>query len=173
MRNGMLYPPPVPARPTSGRGFGFWLGPAPAPGMVPRPLLLWRKPLLAANGGLIGTLGEAFGPAAVSGALIPTPRAVDARGSAQWKSWEEAMASGYGWLLTSAVLLPTPGAAEGRQVHLAQAVRLGQGGGRLNPAWVEWLMGWPIGWTDCAPSGTGRFRRWLRRHSCCSGSAPD
>ncbi len=20
--------------------------------------------------------------------------------------------------------------------------------GRLNPAWVEWLMGFPIGWTD-------------------------
>ncbi len=22
-------------------------------------------------------------------------------------------------------------------------------GGSLNPPWVEWLMGWPIGWTDC------------------------
>ena len=21
-------------------------------------------------------------------------------------------------------------------------------GGQLNPTWVEWLMGWPIGWTD-------------------------
>lgn len=21
--------------------------------------------------------------------------------------------------------------------------------GRLNPAWVEWLMGFPIGWTEC------------------------
>ena len=25
------------------------------------------------------------------------------------------------------------------------------GGGQLNPDWVEWLMGWPIGWTDLAP----------------------
>jgi hypothetical protein len=24
-------------------------------------------------------------------------------------------------------------------------------GGRLNPTWVEWLMGWPIGWTDLKP----------------------
>lgn len=23
--------------------------------------------------------------------------------------------------------------------------------GQLNPDWVEWLMGWPIGWTDLAP----------------------
>ena len=27
-------------------------------------------------------------------------------------------------------------------------------GGQLNPAWVEWLMGFPIGWTDLNASGT-------------------
>jgi len=26
-----------------------------------------------------------------------------------------------------------------------------QTGGRLNPEWVEWLMGWPIGFTECEP----------------------
>jgi hypothetical protein len=31
-------------------------------------------------------------------------------------------------------------------------------GGSLNPTWVEWLMGWPLGWTDCAASATDRFR---------------
>ena len=25
-------------------------------------------------------------------------------------------------------------------------------GGQLNPTWVEWLMGFPIGWTDCDAS---------------------
>ena len=24
-------------------------------------------------------------------------------------------------------------------------------GGKLNPTWVEWLMGWPLGWTDLNP----------------------
>ncbi|MFQ5593166.1 MAG: hypothetical protein ACE5HA_03355 [Anaerolineae bacterium] len=35
-------------------------------------------------------------------------------------------------------------------------------GGELNPTWVEWLMGFPIGWTDYAASATPSFRRWLR-----------
>ena len=24
-----------------------------------------------------------------------------------------------------------------------------QSGGKLNQEWVEWLQGFPIGWTDC------------------------
>jgi hypothetical protein len=39
-----------------------------------------------------------------------------------------------------------------------------QAGGSLNPTWVEWLMGWPLGWTDLKPSGTARFQAWLRSH---------
>jgi hypothetical protein len=31
---------------------------------------------------------------------------------------------------------------------------------RLNPRFVEWLMGWPIGWSDCAQPETG-LSRWL------------
>jgi len=29
-----------------------------------------------------------------------------------------------------------------------------QAGGPLNPTWVEWLMGFPLGWTDLEPSET-------------------
>ena len=40
-------------------------------------------------------------------------------------------------------------------------------GGRLNPLWVAWLMGWPIGWTDLEPLEMDRFRQWLRSHGAC------
>ena len=34
----------------------------------------------------------------------------------------------------------------------------------LNPFWVEWLMGWPLGWTDLKPLGMDKFRQWLQQH---------
>ena len=40
-------------------------------------------------------------------------------------------------------------------------------GGQLNPTWVEWLMGWPIGWTDLKPLAMDKFRSWRQRHGDC------
>jgi len=37
-------------------------------------------------------------------------------------------------------------------------------GGQLNPNWVEWLMGWPVGWTASAPLATDRFQQWSDSH---------
>ena len=37
-------------------------------------------------------------------------------------------------------------------------------GGALNPEWVAWLMGWPIGWTGLQPLEMDRFREWLQKH---------
>lgn len=37
-------------------------------------------------------------------------------------------------------------------------------GGPLNPNWVEWLMGWPIGWTDCDALETDKCQQWLQEH---------
>ncbi len=43
--------------------------------------------------------------------------------------------------------------------NLCSAVLLTDGSGALNPPWVEWLMGFPIGWTACAPSVTPSSRK--------------
>lgn len=37
-------------------------------------------------------------------------------------------------------------------------------GGKLSPNWIEWLMGWPIGWTGLQRLETARFRWWQRSH---------
>ena len=41
---------------------------------------------------------------------------------------------------------------------IAQAVAVSDGG-PLNPTWVEWLMGFPAGWTVLEPSETPSSRR--------------
>ena len=40
-------------------------------------------------------------------------------------------------------------------------------GGSLNPPFVEWLMGFPIGWTDLKPLEAGKFRQWLKKFGGC------
>ena len=36
--------------------------------------------------------------------------------------------------------------------------------GRLNPTWVEWLMGWPQEWTDLKPLEMDKFQEWQQQH---------
>jgi len=42
-------------------------------------------------------------------------------------------------------------------------------GGRknANPEYLEWMMGWPIGWTDLEPLEMDSFRLWLSAHGGC------
>ena len=35
---------------------------------------------------------------------------------------------------------------------------------RLNPEWVEWLMGWPLGWTALKPLETDKYPQWRHSH---------
>jgi hypothetical protein len=69
---------------------------------------------------------------------VPTPAATDWKGSSK------------------------PGQRRGQLTDPAMGVI--PAGGRLNPTFVAWLMGWPIGWTDLEPLEMDRFRRWRSSH---------
>ncbi len=59
-------------------------------------------------------------------------------------------------------LFPTPTASNTKAHHMRSGDRPARSygtTGQLNPAWVEWLMGFPIGWTVLAPSETPSSRR--------------
>jgi hypothetical protein len=44
-----------------------------------------------------------------------------------------------------------------KNTTVEEARLMGAGnGGKLNPTWVEWLMGWPLGWTDLKPLVTDK-----------------
>ena len=45
-------------------------------------------------------------------------------------------------------------AEKGKQLNLSMVAH--PTSGQLNPMWVEWLMGWPLGWTDLKPSATDK-----------------
>jgi hypothetical protein len=38
-------------------------------------------------------------------------------------------------------------------------------GGVPNPTFSEWLMGWPLGWTDLKPLEMDKFQLWPQQHS--------
>jgi DNA (cytosine-5)-methyltransferase 1 len=55
--------------------------------------------------------------------------------------------------------------AIGKQISLSQSVS--EISGALNPTWVEWLMGVPLGWSDLKPLVTRKYRFALQPHLHC------
>lgn len=118
-------------------------------------LQMWPTPTssLATKGGRVtprkgregGTLIEA-----ISARKWPTPTASASKGSSPETLTRKSGASRENDRLDHAVM-----AAEG---------------GQLNPDWVEWLMGWPPGWTDLKPLEMARFHEWQQQHSPCSAT---
>ncbi len=77
--------------------------------------------------------------------LWPTPTTRDYKGANSIKHLTR-FGSGHNHIdqLPNAVMTcPTPQAREDEGRNMAQG-----NGGQLNPDWVEWLMGFPIGWTS-------------------------
>jgi hypothetical protein len=44
--------------------------------------------------------------------------------------------------------------------------------GKLTPEVFEWMMGWPIGWTDLKPLETDKFQQWQQRHGTSCAKEP-
>ena len=57
---------------------------------------------------------------------------------------------------------PPPAGSGGGYSQTIQTSRL-----RLNPLFVEWAMGWPLGWTDFVPVETASWLSRARRHLSC------
>lgn len=98
-----------------------------------------------------------------------TPQARDYR-SGQATRWLDSRRSRN--LNDQVAMFPTPKASDHNKRGIVKPVSrnglpgaVGSGiGGQLNPNWVEWLMGWPVGWTDLKPLETDRFQQWLEVH---------
>jgi hypothetical protein len=52
------------------------------------------------------------------------------------------------------------GARKAMVERFGEAEAKAMGSRQLNPEWVEWLMGWPRGWTDLGPLNPQTFREW-------------
>lgn len=95
-----------------------------------------------------------------------------------------------GWGLISAVRMwPTPLKRDSRTVKGAArsprslgtepliievAKAEGLENGRLSPEWTEWLMGFPLGWTNALlPLEMRRFQEWFSQHSPFSQTNKD
>ena len=109
---------------------------------------------------------------AASAAMWPTPTVCG-----NYNRKGASATSGDG-LATAVMKFPTPSTLgiNGGSHSRAAAVKRGQAvadvnGGSLNPTWVEWLMGWPIGWTDLKLSATDRCPDAQPQHGKCSMAA--
>jgi hypothetical protein len=135
--SGVLFQHPTAERPINGTGSGFWATPtAHNSKEAAYPAEFLRNtPTLSAEA-YMGMPAKNW----------PTPQASDNRdrgnlGSGAIQRRQE----------------------KGKQIMLSQSVS--DISGALNPLWVEWLMGWPLGWTDLKPLATDRFQQWRQQHS--------
>lgn len=174
MRAGRAYPLPTAARPTAGNESGYLH-------MIPTPTVedasrkgsaeAWEK---YKNAGF--TPGARLRNYVQEFPTCPTPQATDYK---RMKYTPETLAKrknhqqGLPEMVYSKEfkILPTPTCQDAknnggksqqeRNTKPLNAVV----GGALNPDWVEWLMGWPIGWTALKPLAMDKYQLWRQQHS--------
>lgn len=152
-RNGKAYELPTLALRTEESEFGLW----------PTP----RASEFDGRGGANRTPGTGGATLSQSVRLWPTPRASDYKGCGPVgsKSYQHMMQREY----LCAVVMEKFATPQSRDFRTGQSSRWensarsrnlnDQIGGQLNPRWVEWLMGYPLGWTDCEDLETPSCRK--------------
>ena len=156
MRNGACMVLPIPELRIKGTGFGYWPTPKASDGSHGGPNMRGSKGGLAL-------------PSAVH--RFPTPQSGDFR-TGEGQRWESPERSRN--LNDFAAKFPTPCAQDAKNSTLPISQRdrdsipgylLSTGerpGGQLNPDWVEYLMGWPVGWSSLGPMNQETFHGWQR-----------
>ena len=168
MHGGELWEHITLAPRTSGTAYGSW--PTPTASMMPceGTQRLMRKKWLAGELSLeeaSAIAGRDVRQAQGKVPMWPTPKASAAGPDFAAVNRGKAIS-----LQTAVAMFPTPTVQDASNngapsQHRRNAKPLNAvAGGALNPTWVEWLMGWPLGWTDCGASATDRFRAWCASH---------
>jgi hypothetical protein len=158
MHDGVSYRQQTLVRHIKGTGYGLWATPAASDGQ---------------RGGTITDkmTGQSLTQMVNTPSKWPTPQASDNKQRATANSTARRMELGKQISLEAAVKFwPTPTAHNAKEgAYPAEFTRntptlSAQAGGTLNPTWVEWLMGWPLEWTDLKPLEMDKFRSWQQQH---------
>ena len=161
MRAGQCWERPTWKPRTTGNVSGFWATPSASD---------------ATRGGTItdNMTGQSLAQMVNTPSRWPTPTVC---GNYNRKGASKTSGDG---LATAVRMWPTPVASAAKGSSAASLTRktgrsretdrldhavFASNGGQLNPDWVEWLMGWPIGQTALKPLETGRYREWQQQHS--------
>ena len=172
MRGGECWGHATPVRPTSATASGSserWLTPTANDGKQVGDIETEMMALYEQGTNVPDTYKRLRSQVAarVAGRMWPTPTKSDADGGPESNDREG------GLNLRTAVrreTFPTPTVNDSKNNNPpSQALRNTPPlnvvvGGHLNPTWVEWLMGWPLGWTDLHASAMDRFRQWCASH---------
>ncbi len=111
---------------------------------------LWPTPVASDTGSRKKPYAQGGTPLSLAVKLYPTPTTMKASGGAALCKWGGA----------------------GARKKMASMVTPSELNGPLNPPWVEWLMGWPIGWSDLTPLAMDKFHEWQQQHGACLPTPP-
>lgn len=150
-RGRLLWPSPRAAQGGAGgqrRGYFYSLGAAvndPEHPLFPTPAASSYGSNRGGAAGRVGPVRHSLESMARHG-LWPTPRASNSSGEhTTYRRTPSQRAGKHGLYLQSEVV---EAELEAGRIDEEGIERLRRSHGALNPEWVEWLMGFPIGWTD-------------------------